>query len=146
MTKRYPDPVDASRGEIFTALVWICLGSIFSVILEVVYLGTRISIDDKNIPVPYMIIIAWWFNSVLSKTILLWTRNIVIVSIPLGVWILGYLALTFGPASHGAILVSSTVWSILLLLSGMAGGYWPLIRSLYEHNSTHVSPTNTSEE
>ncbi|MDO4910480.1 MAG: hypothetical protein Q3972_01895 [Corynebacterium sp.] len=147
--KPLPKPVDASGKEVAFALLWICIGSLISVLLEVVYLGARIEINGRYIPIPYMIIVAYLFNSVLTRTVLLWTRNILIISIPLLVWILGYLALTFGPAASGAILVGSSIWSALLILAGMAGGYMPLVRLIHERMdelSAGTSPSTPAGE
>ncbi|MDO4908264.1 MAG: hypothetical protein Q3962_00215 [Corynebacterium sp.] len=142
--KALPEPVDARAGEIALALVWICIGALVSVLLEVVYLGARIDLQDRHIPIPYMIIIAYLFNGVLTRTVMLWTRNILLISLPLIVWVLGYLGLTFGPAASGAILVGSSIWSILLILAGMAGGYMPLIRALHQRLS-QMSSTSPSD-
>ncbi|AKK02807.1 hypothetical protein [Corynebacterium epidermidicanis] len=120
---------DFSRAEAAFGLFWLALGALLSVLLEVVYLGTWITLPGgKAIAFPYPILIALLFNAVLSKTARLWTDRIAIAALPLWVWILGFCGLTFTTALSGDILVGPNPRSLLLLLAGLAGGAWPLLK------------------
>lgn len=120
---------DHSRGEIAFGLLWLSIGALVSVLLEVVYLGTRISLPDgASIAFPYPIIIAFLFNMVLTKTARLWSHSLGVMLIPLGVWLLGFLALTFWVSFSGDILVGSNPRSLGLMATGLAGGLWPLFK------------------
>ncbi|WP_075728382.1 hypothetical protein [Corynebacterium aquilae] len=120
-----------------TAMVWLGIGSLISVLLEVIYLGTWWTLPGGvTVVAPFTIVIAFLFTMVLSKTALLWTNNRLVAGIPLWVWLLGYLALTFSSALSGDTLVPSDVRSIGLLLAGLAGGGWPLVVSMTNNLET----------
>ncbi|MDU0478292.1 hypothetical protein QVA66_03450 [Staphylococcus chromogenes] len=120
---------DFSRGEAAFGLFWLSLGALLSVLLEVVYLGTWITLPGgKAMAFPYPIVIALLFNAVLSKTAMLWTRFNAIAAIPLWVWGAGFFGLTFTQALSGDILVGPNPRSLMLLLAGVAGGAWPLMK------------------
>lgn len=118
---------DHSVGEIAFGLLWLSMGALVSVLLEVVYLGTRLTLSGgSSIAFPYTIVIALLFNGVLTKTARLWSDRLGVALVPLLVWILGFLTLTFWVSFSGDILVGSNLASLLLLAAGIAGGLWPL--------------------
>lgn len=120
---------DHSMGEKIFGLFWLSLGALLSVVLEVVYLGTWITLPDGSaVAFPYPIAIAFLFNMVLTKTARLWTANMGGYLVPLTVWILGFLALTFWVSISGDTLVGANPRSLGLLAAGLAGGLWPLMR------------------
>lgn len=120
---------DHSKGEIAFGFLWLSLGALMSVLLEVVYLGTWITLPGGDrIAFPYPILIALLFNGVLTKTARLWTDRLGVVLVPLGVWIFGFLALTFWVGFTGDILVGSNPRSLMLLAAGLVGGLWPLAK------------------
>lgn len=132
------------RGEIAVALVWLSIGAVISVLLEVVYLGTWWTVPGGlRIPAPWTILVAFFFTRVLSRTALLWTKRLAIAAIPAWVWLLGYLSLTFLQPVTGDILFPSDVRSILLLLAGLAGGAWPLVAATFPHPTPE---TNDEDE
>ena len=121
--------VNFSKAEIIWGLAWLSLGALLSVLLEVVYLGTWITVGGRPIAFPFTIPIAFLFTMVLSRTALLWTKRIIIAAIPLFVWMAGFFLLTFWVSFSGDILVGENPRSMLLLFAGMAGGGWPLLRA-----------------
>ncbi|GGG78042.1 hypothetical protein [Corynebacterium pelargi] len=114
-----------SKGEAAFGLFWLSLGALISVFLEVIYLGTWIG----GVPVPYTVVIALLFNLVLSKTALLWAPASPLKFLPLGVWILGFFLFVFATAGAGDTVLVPGIRSILLLLAGIAGGVWPMLRA-----------------
>lgn len=127
---------DFSRGEAITGLVWLGLGALVSLLLEVVYLGVRLPLPGgSDIAFPVTIIIAWWFNGVLTRTATLWVKDsrsvggLMVRISPLAVWLLGYLVLMFGVVVTGDQMVGNNIPSMLLLLAGVAGGVWPIVDS-----------------
>ncbi|WPF66954.1 MULTISPECIES: hypothetical protein [unclassified Corynebacterium] len=119
---------DFSRGEAALGLFWLALAALVSVLLEVMYLGTWITLPGgAKVAFPYMIAVAFLFNRVLSRTALLWTRNAAIAGIPLWTWLAGYVALTMWVAVSGDQLVGNNIRSVALLIAGMIGGGWPLV-------------------
>lgn len=116
---------DYSRGEQATGLAWLSLGALFSLLLEVVYLGTWIG----PVPFPYTIVVAFFFNIVLTRTAKLWTDSFLIALIPLAVWGLGFFALMFGVEITGDMLLANNIRTVLLLFAGVAGGLVPLLRA-----------------
>ncbi|MCK7642917.1 hypothetical protein JIM95_008400 [Corynebacterium sp. CCM 8835] len=118
-----------TTGEKVVGLAWLSVGALLSVLLEVVYVGARITVPTgQTVAFPFTILIAFGFTLVLSRTALLWTENRLVAGIPLGVWLLGYLALLIWPEVTGDIIVAQTLRGALLLVAGTAGGGWPLIR------------------
>ncbi|MDO5668672.1 MAG: hypothetical protein Q4G50_01585 [Corynebacterium sp.] len=121
---------DFSRGEAIGGLVWLSVAAAISVLLEVVYLGTWVTLPGgARLAVPYTIILAFLFNMVLTRTARLWNPAPVVAAIPLYVWLGGYFALMMGVAVTGDQLVGSNIRSVLLLAAGVAGGVWPLVRA-----------------
>lgn len=122
---------DTSRGERIAGIVWLTIGSLFGLFISVLYVGVRLPVGDSSIPVPWVVIFAFGLNFVISKVALLWTPNRLISGIPLLAWIIGYVVLSawaFLPLG-GDTLVPSSLWSVLLMISGMLGGMWPLLPS-----------------
>ncbi|KQB86290.1 hypothetical protein [Corynebacterium lowii] len=119
---------DFSKGEAALGLLWLAIAALISVLLEVVYLGTWITLPGgTKIPFPYMIVVAFLFNRVLSRTALLWTRHAGLAGIPLWTWLMGYVVLTMWVAVTGDQLVGNNIRSVALLIAGMIGGGWPLV-------------------
>ena len=86
---------DFSRGEQVTGLVWLAIGALLSVFLEVIYLTARIPLSNgASVAFPITILLAWWFNSVLTRTARLWSPAPMVGAIPLIVWCLGSVSYT----------------------------------------------------
>ena len=120
---------DFSRGEAVGGLIWLSVAAFISVLLEVVYLGTWVTLPGgARLAVPYTIVLAFLFNMVLTRTARLWNPEPVVAAIPLYVWLAGYFALMMGVVVTGDQLVGSNIRSVLLLFAGVAGGVWPLMR------------------
>lgn len=113
------------RGEAVTGLVWLSLGAIFSLLLEVVYLGARLPLGETSIPFPVTIAVAFGFNLVLTRTALLWSRRTLVAAVPLIVWTLGFLALALAGGIGSLQALPATLSTILLFAAGVAGGGWP---------------------
>ena len=65
-----------TRGEQVTGLVWLAVGALTSLVLEVVYLTARLPLPDgASVAFPITIVVAWWFNGVLTRTARLWSDN-----------------------------------------------------------------------
>lgn len=118
-----------SRGEVVGGIFWLSLGSLVSLLLEVVYLGTWITLPGgAQVAFPYTIIIAFLFNMILTRTSLLWTDNKPVAALPLFVWVLGFAFLLVWSVAVGDQLVGSNIRTVLLLFIGLAGGIWPLVK------------------
>lgn len=118
-----------SRGEVIGGIFWLSLGALVSLLLEVVYLGTWITLPGGTaIAFPYTIIIAFFFNMVLTRTSMLWTDNKPVAAIPLFTWVLGFAVLLVWPLAVGDQLIGSTMRTVLLLFIGLTGGIWPLVK------------------
>lgn len=120
---------DFSRGEQVTGLIWLSLGALLSLFLEVIYLTARIPLaDGASIAFPIIIVIAAAFNVVLTRTARLWSDRTYIVAIPLIVWGLGFFALMLLVPITGDVIVGNNILSLLLLLAGIGGGVWPFLK------------------
>ncbi|WP_295642586.1 hypothetical protein [uncultured Corynebacterium sp.] len=120
--------MDTTRGEKISGIVWLTIGALAGLFISVLYLGTRFTIGGTSWPLPWTIVFAGWFNSVISRTAMLWTPNRAIAGIPVMVWLIGFVVLSAWPFLPFAksVLVPSTLWSMLVLVVGLAGGMWPL--------------------
>ena len=97
---------DFSRGEAVAGLVWLSVGALVSLALEVVYLNW------------IWAVVALLFNAVLTKTARLWSETWALA--PLGVWgCVFFISLAVLPP---------TGWSLVLFVAGIVGGVWPLVR------------------
>src|SRR5690625_7490334 len=77
-------PFEFSRAEAVGGLVWLSVGALLSLVLEVVYLGAYLTMPNGvRIAFPLTVAIAWWFNKVLTNTARLWRPNVVIAAIAL---------------------------------------------------------------
>lgn len=112
-----------SRAEAAWGLVWLMLGALVSVFLEVVYLGTWIG----RVPFPFTIVIAGLGNIVLTRTAALWSDRAPIRLLPLFAWLLGFFVLMVMPAFTADQLLLPSLRTLLLLGAGVAGGVWPLV-------------------
>ncbi|QNE89307.1 hypothetical protein H0194_09720 [Corynebacterium incognita] len=120
---------DFTRGEAIGGLVWLSIGALLSLLLEVVYLSTWLPLPGgTTIPFPITIAVAFWFNGVLTKTARLWDRRQAIALIPGLVWVVGYFGLLFGVEFTGDQLMASDIKAVGLLLAGIAGAVWPILR------------------
>ena len=97
---------DFSRGEAVAGLVWLSVGALVSLALEVVYLSW------------IWAVVALLFNAVLTKTARLWSQTWALA--PLGVWGCAFFI--------SLAMLPPTSWSLVLLAAGIVGGVWPLIR------------------
>lgn len=115
---------DFSRGEAAAGLVWLSVGALLSLALEVVYLGTPVGSA-------LMPLTALGFNAVLTKTARLWgsATSAWVALVPLGVWLLGFFAALFALPALGFAPVPANASALVLLLGGVAGGVWPLLRA-----------------
>ncbi|AKE38870.1 hypothetical protein [Corynebacterium camporealensis] len=121
---------DFTRGEAVMGLIWLSLAALTSLVLEVVYLGARLPLPgDGSIAFPITILIAGWFNWVLTRTAKLWTTHMAVACIPLAVWLLGYFLLLLGVEITGDQMLANNIRSVLLLFAGVAGGVWPFFRA-----------------
>lgn len=118
---------DFDRGEQITALVWICLAALVSLLLEVVYLNSYLPLGGTLIPFPITILLAFWFNSVLTKTARLWSTHPAFILAPVAVWTVGFMAL-FLIEVTGHKLLANNIYTVCLLFAGVAGGLWPFMR------------------
>lgn len=122
---------DTTRSERTAGIVWLSVGALAAVFLAALYLGSRITVGDMSVPFPWPVVAAPLFNYVLVKTALLWTENRQVATVPLWVWLAGYGLLLVWPAlpfTGGDTILAGTVWSLLLLPLGAAGGGWALLR------------------
>lgn len=120
--------MDTTRGEKISGIVWLTIGALGGLFIAVLYLGTRFTVGGTSWPLPWTILFAGWFNSVISRTAMLWTPNRMIAGIPVMAWLIGFVILSAWPflPFASSVLVPSTLWSMLVLVAGMAGGMWPL--------------------
>lgn len=121
---------DFSRGEQVGGLVWLVLGALCSLTLEVVYLTARVPwFDGASVAFPITILIAFWFNGVLTRTARLWSENPYIAGLPGLAWVAGFLAFMLGAAIGGGSLLPNNILSLLLFAAGIAGSVWPFFAS-----------------
>lgn len=120
---------DLARGEVVGGIFWLSLGALVSLLLEVVYLGTWLTLPgNTQIAFPYTILIAFLFNMVLTRTSMLWTDIRPVAATPLFAWVLGYAFILVWSAAVGDQLLGSNIRAVLLLFAGIAGGIWPLMK------------------
>ncbi|WP_296133773.1 hypothetical protein [uncultured Corynebacterium sp.] len=120
---------DFSRAEQVGGLTWLVLGALCSLTLEVVYLTARLPWPGgTSVAFPITILIAFWFNGVLTRTARLWSENPYIASIPGCAWIAGFCAFLLGGAIGGDTLLANNILSLLLLGAGIAGSVWPFFK------------------
>lgn len=110
-----------SRREAVAGLLWLSVGAALSLALEVVYLGA--GLGWLLVPVA-----AFAFNAVLAKTARLWSDATWVGFIPLGVWVLGYFAAMLAMPALGFSPVPQNLSAVVLLMSGIVGGVYPLAR------------------
>ncbi|ALC05502.1 hypothetical protein CDES_05325 [Corynebacterium deserti GIMN1.010] len=117
-------------GEVVGGLFWLSLGALISVLLEVIYLGTRIPLPGgSSLAFPYTIVVAFLFNMVLTRTSILWTDHWLAKFTPLITWIVGFMALLVWTVVEGDQLVPNNIRTVLLLFAGFAGGIWPAVKA-----------------
>ena len=119
---------DVTRAETIRGITWLSLGMLFGLFVEILYVGTRITIGDMLIPIPWTIVFAFFFNRAVSNIAKLWTDNSLVAAIPLIVWLSGFMVLLAWPVVGITAdqLVPQSLWSILVLIAGAVGAAWPL--------------------
>lgn len=118
-----------SRGEQVAGLIWLSLGALLSLFLEVIYLTARIPLaNGASIAFPISIVIAAAFNVVLTRTARLWSDSTYIAAIPVIVWGLVFFGLMLLVPITGDVIVANNILSLLLFLAGMGGGVWPFLK------------------
>lgn len=121
---------DFSRGEQIGGLVWLVVGALCSLTLEVVYLTARVPwFDGASVAFPITILIAFWFNGVLTRTARLWSENPYIAGVPGLAWGAAFLAFMLGAAFGEGSLLANNILSLLLFVAGIAGSVWPFFAS-----------------
>ena len=121
---------DFSRGEQIGGLVWLVVGALCSLTLEVVSLTARVPwFDGASVAFPITILIAFWFNGVLTRTARLWSENPYIAGLPGLAWVAGFLAFMLGAAIGDGSLLPNNILSLLLFAAGIAGSVWPFFAS-----------------
>ena len=121
---------DFSRGEQIGGLVWLVVGALCSLTLEVVYLTARVPwFDGASVAFPITILIAFWFNGVLTRTARLWSENPYIAGVPGLAWVAGFLAFMLGAAFGEGSLLANNILSLLLFAAGIAGSVWQFFAS-----------------
>ena len=121
-------PFEFSRGEAIGGLVWLSVGALLSLVLEVVYLGAHITMPNGvRIAFPLTVIVAWWFNKVLTKTARLWSSSSLIAAIPLLGWVCGFFAFLIIWSTTGEQWLGSNIRTVALLFAGIIGGIWPFV-------------------
>ena len=121
-------PFEFSRAKAVGGLVWLSVGALLSLVLEVVYLGAYLTMPNGvRIAFPLTVAIAWWFNKVLTKTARLWSPNVFIAAIPLAVWVLGFFGFLVIGSTTGDQWLGSNIRTVALLFAGIIGGIWPFV-------------------
>ncbi len=121
---------DVTRGEVVVAIVWLSVAALASLVIEIVYLGARIQVGDLSVPVPWVLVLAYVMNLILTNTALLWTSHRGIAAVPLVVWIIGLGLVLLWPAIPGGGDTAMGPWirTSLLITAGAVGGFLPLLR------------------
>lgn len=109
-------------GEAAAGLTWLSAGALVSLALEVAYVGGMVGAIVSPIA-------ALLFNAVLTKTSRLWTTSRLVALAPLGVWLAGFLVTILVLPAFGFSPVPPNAGAVLLLLAGLTGGVWPLLRA-----------------
>ncbi|MBV7295044.1 hypothetical protein KRX51_03815 [Corynebacterium sp. TAE3-ERU12] len=121
---------DTGRGERIGATVVLSVAALAALIIEVVYLGTYLTVWGVTVPMPWTVVMAYFMNLIITNTMLLWTTNRTVASIPLYVWVAGFVLVFFWaflPAG-GDVALAGVLRPLALLIAGIAGGGWPLRR------------------
>lgn len=116
------------KGEIPVALMWLSLAALVSLVIEVVFLGTWVTIGSVTFPLPWTIVAAYVMNLILTNTALLWQVKREVAMIPTAVWLVGFGILLFWTALPfgGDQVLGSWLRTVVLLAAGAFGGLWPL--------------------
>lgn len=110
--------------------MWLVVGALCSLTLEVVYLTVRVPwFDGTSMAFPITILIAFWFNGVLTRTARLWSENPYIAGVPGLAWVAGFLAFMLGAAFGEGSLLANNILSLVLFAAGIAGSVWPFFAS-----------------
>nr|WP_162933181.1 hypothetical protein [Corynebacterium lactis] len=116
------------KGEVLGALVWLSVAAAVSLIIEVVFLGSRVNLGGVALPVPWTIPLAYVANLIITNTALLWTRERSKASVPVIVWAVGFGILLLWSAMPfgGDMVLGQWLRTVVLLAAGVLGGAWPL--------------------
>lgn len=116
------------RGEVATAMVWLSVAALASLLIEIAYLGTWVELGAFAVPQPWTIPAAYVVNLILTRTALLWTENRTLAAVPLGAWTIGFGLVLLWAAlpAGGDQLLGNGLRTIGLLAAGIIGGGWPL--------------------
>ncbi|WP_235840511.1 hypothetical protein [Corynebacterium yudongzhengii] len=121
---------DFSRGEATGGIIWLSIGALFSLFVEMLYVGTWIDVPGLGmVPFPWTILLAFFFNMVLTKTASLWSQNTWVRATPVIVWAVGFFAAVALAEVLGLQLLANNIRTIALLVTGIIGGVWPLLRT-----------------
>lgn len=131
------------RSEAIVAIVWLSVAALVLLLLEIVFLPTRVTVANVSIPVPWTIVLAYLGNLVTSHTAKLWTGKQLVAAIPFFVWSAGVVGLLLWAAMMGDQAFGPWVRTILLIGAGVAGGVFPLLRM--EKSSTHRSSAQSQQ-
>lgn len=126
-TRRQPREVFA-RGEKVGAIVMLTIGSLAALSIEVIYLGTRITVGGLSFPLPWTVLLAYLVNLIITNTALLWTTNRSVAAIPVIAWSVIFMILLGWPSAvaGGNAVFAGTLSTVALLVAGIFGGSWPL--------------------
>ncbi|APT92825.1 membrane protein [Corynebacterium phocae] len=113
-------------GEKITALVWLSLGAVMSLLLEVIYLRARLPLGGGHtVAFPITIAVAFAFNMVLTKTARLWSSHPAIGAVPLSVWTVGFCGFFLAGDLGSVQALGASAWAAGLFMAGILGGVWP---------------------
>ena len=120
--------MDTTTKEKVAGIIWLTIGILFGLFVEIIYRGARITVGDVAVPIPWVVVFAFFFNRGVTRTATLWTKNRTVAGIPLVAWLVCLLLLMAWPRlPFGAsVFVPSTLTAGALILAGLIGGLWPL--------------------
>ena len=112
---------NTSIGEKITAFVFLSLGALALLSIEVPYLHQWVHIGSIAFPLPWTLLLAFFGNQVLLKTGLLWTKNRTIAAIPLWVWLVAWFALLMwtGLPFGGDEALGASLRTLMLPVAGL---------------------------
>lgn len=146
--KNWGDPTQAqvrqqfTTGESVMAIVWLSIAAIVLLILEVVFLPTRVTLGSTSIPVPWPIVLAYLGNLIISNTAKLWTPKQSIAAIPVIVWGAGIVFFVLWAGIYGDQAFGPWVRTIAMIAAGAIGGAWPILRFEDEYREALRSAQN----
>lgn len=113
------------KSEVILAMVWLGFAAVISCIMEAALLDFTVQVawgeQTRQIPVPWCLIAACWFNWVLSRTAALWSPQPVTAMIPVMIWAATALGLASLPQLTGDIIFLPSFLYFLLVICGLVG-------------------------